>query len=99
MKNGFTLTHQRQNSSLNSGCRQVIVPKNKNSQVCSKSHSNSCIFFVRVGNVVLIDYLEVDKSITGTTTSLLKAKHPHLDKKYVLFQQDNDPTHYASKSL
>jgi hypothetical protein len=50
--------------------------------------------------ILLIDYLEKGKSITGVYyASLLATKIPHLKKKKVLFHQDNAPVHNSAVAM
>lgn len=57
--------------------------------------------------IIMIDYLEKGKTITGEYYSsllnrlndVIKKKRPHLAKKKVLFHQDNAPAHKSMKAM
>jgi len=96
----FTITHQNPNSSQNSGEKPVVQRQKKTRSVPSAGKVMASVFWDAEG-ILFIDYLEKGKTITGPYYSNLltrldekiREKRPSLQKKKIIFHQDNAPAH------
>ena len=68
--------------------------------------SDGDCFFLDSYGVILIEYLQKGKTITGYYTSLvdklkakLEEKRPHLQKNKILFHQDNAPSYTSAVAV
>ena len=88
MRLGFTITHQNQNSSQNSGQKPVVQRQKRQGWF----HQQASVFWDAEG-ILFIDYLEKGRTITGEYYSNLltrldekiRKKRPGLQKKNIIF--------------
>jgi hypothetical protein len=99
MRLGFTITHQNPHSSQNNGQKPVVQRKRRQGHYHQQERSwHQCFGMLKK---LFIDYLEKDKIITGEyylnlLTKLdkkIREKRPSLQKKKIIFHQDNAPAH------
>jgi histone-lysine N-methyltransferase SETMAR len=99
MRFGFTITHHNPNSSQNSGQKPVVQRQRRQGRFHQPERSwHRCFGMLRA---FFIDYLERNKTITGEYYSNLltrldekiREKRPGLQKKKIIFHQDNAPAH------
>jgi len=106
MRLGFTITHQNPNNSQNSGQKPGVQHHRRQALVPSAGKVMASVFWDAEG-ILFNDYLEKGKTITGEyysnlLTTLDKKIHeerPSLQKKKIIFHQDNAPTHKSVLAL
>ena len=102
MRLGFTITHQNQNSSQNSGQKPVVQRQRRQGRFHQQERSWN--LFWDAEGILFTGYLEKAKRITGEYYSYLltkldeniREKRSSLEKKNIIFHQDNAP---AQKSV